>query len=191
MPITSGDIRLHYSDLFATSGFSDARAGSGECSFGRWASKTEIVGGVINNLFDDVTGDESNDGDTEYRGIFVYNAHATLTLKTAKLWILTENPSGAHIELAIDGTSAVSKTSLVPQMYSGVGMSNEGQVPLSNGSPASLTYGSGTTKGTALTLGDIGPLQVKGVWLKRYVGTSTAGVNNDYATLKVEGDTLQ
>lgn len=191
MPITSGDIRFHYSDLFATSGFSDARTGSGAASFGRWASKTEIVGGVINNLFDDVTGDESNDGDTEYRGIFVYNAHATLTLQTAKLWISAENPSGSHIELAVDGTSAVNKYSLTPQMYSGVGMSNEGQVPLNNGSSASLTYGSGTTKNTGLSLGDIGPLQVKGVWLKRYVGASTAGVNNDYVTLKVEGDTMQ
>lgn len=192
MPVLSGDIRFHYSDLFAGSGFDDARTGSGASSFGRWFSKTAYPNNTLHNVWDVIVGDESNSGDTEYRGIAVYNSHATLTLIDPKLWISAENPSGAHIEMAIDGFSAspiAQRT--VPQMFSGVGMSNEGQVPMSGATAQTLTWNSGTTKGAGLSLGDIPAGYAKGIWLKRYVGAGTGALDADYVTLKVEGDSAQ
>lgn len=38
-------------------------------------------------LFDDVTGAESAAGDIEYRCVYVHNAHASLALQNAVIWI--------------------------------------------------------------------------------------------------------
>ena len=55
------------------------------------------LGGVkssvaASNYFDDVSSAEAGTGDTEYRCIYIHNAHATLTLIGAKVFIQTNTP---------------------------------------------------------------------------------------------------
>ena len=48
---------------------------------------------ISNNLFDDISGDDSLAGDIEYRGIYVENSHATDTMTNVTIWI-KDQPSG-------------------------------------------------------------------------------------------------
>lgn len=73
------------------------------------------LGGVksstaASNYFDDVSSAEASAGDTEYRCVYVHNAHATLTLIGAKVFIQTNTPSG-DTDVAIGlGSSAINGT---------------------------------------------------------------------------------
>ena len=51
-------------------------------SLGGAKSTTAVTDDTLNNIFDKVIGDEADTGDTEYRGIYFENDHATLTLET-------------------------------------------------------------------------------------------------------------
>ena len=59
-------------------------------SLGGAKSSTAWVSGI----FDDVSSAEASAGDIEYRCLYVKNAHATLTLYSATVWISTNTPSG-------------------------------------------------------------------------------------------------
>ena len=58
-------------------------------------SSVELTDNTLNNLWDDVSGDEGAAGDTEYRKIFFKNAHATLSGTTTVLWIQSNTTSSS------------------------------------------------------------------------------------------------
>jgi len=72
MPIVSTDIEYRLSGG-TTNTDPDASLGGAMST----AVGGLITSGAANNLFDDVTGDESAAGDTEYRCFYVTNDHAT------------------------------------------------------------------------------------------------------------------
>lgn len=160
MPITSTDIQYRLSGGAANS---NANASLG-------SAKSSVA--VPSNLFDDVTSSESSAGDTEYRCFYVHNAHATLTMLNAVLWI-TANTTGNRIAVGV-GTSAINGT--------------EQTVADENTAPSGVTFSQPTTKGTALALGSIPPGQSKAAWLRRTVGAAAAASNDTYTT-RVECDT--
>ena len=47
-----------------------------------------ITDNLANNIFDDVTGDESAAGDTEYRGIYIKDTNSAYSMINPKIWIL-------------------------------------------------------------------------------------------------------
>ena len=59
-----------------------------EASLGGIPSTTEIDPEAMHNIFDKVIGDESFEGDTEYRIIYLRNTHATLTAERLKLFFI-------------------------------------------------------------------------------------------------------
>jgi hypothetical protein len=61
---------------------------------------------VLNNLFDDVTGDQVADGRTDYRCFYVVNDTAD-TYLDLKLWIEAEYPGGASVELGVSPNDEV------------------------------------------------------------------------------------
>jgi hypothetical protein len=95
MPIVTTDIKFYLSGGAANS---DPNA-----SLGGVISSTEVSGTALNNIFDDVSGDESGPGDVEYRGIYVKNTHGSLTLQGAKLWLESEVSGGGDIAIALAG----------------------------------------------------------------------------------------
>jgi hypothetical protein len=176
MPITATDIQYRLSTTAGAAG--DTTAGTPAGSLGKYASTTQ-VGTAINDLFDDVSGDENAASDVEYRCIFVYNAHATLTWLGVVVWLSAETAGGANIAIAVDGIAA-SDIDAAPAQAD--------QVANENTAPSGETFSSPTTKGAGLSIGDLTPDQVRAIWVRR-TATNSAALNNDGATIRAEGDT--
>lgn len=176
MAIASTDILYK---LSVTTGPGNSTAGTPATSLGEFASTTQVTDATLHNLFDVVTGDENAASDVEYRCIFVHNAHATLTLQGAVVWLSAEVANGAAAAISVDATAASAVGSAAAQAKEVVDEST---------APATQTFTSPTTKGTGLSIGDLPAGQVRGIWVRRTAANSAA-LNNDGVTLRVEGDT--
>lgn len=176
MPIVSTDIKWKFS-VAAAAG--NTTAGTAATSLGDQISTTEITDATLNNLFDDITGDENAASDVEYRCIFIHNAHATLALQNAVVWLSAEVAGGAAAAISVDTTAASDVAS---------GSTQAKTVADESTAPTSQTFTAPTTKGTGLSLGTLNAGQVRAVWVRRTAANSAA-LNNDGVTLRVEGDT--
>jgi hypothetical protein len=142
---------------------------------------TASLGGVISstttagsNLFDNVTGDESAAGDTEYRGVYVLN-NGDVDLQSAVVWIQTNTPDpDTAVAIALAGEGANATMEIV---------ANE------NTAPVGEAFTSPSNKATGLSIGTLAAGQRYGVWIRRTVNAGAAAYNNDTFTLRVEGDT--
>lgn len=159
MPILSTDIKLRLSG-----GASNADPAA---SLGGAMSSVDLA----DALFDPVSGDEAVAGDTEYRCVYVYNAHATLTMVNAVMWIVT-NTTGARIALGL-GTAAVGAT--------------EQTVANENTAPTGVTFWQPGVKNAGFNLGHIPPGQGKSVWVRRTIPAGAAASTDNYS-LRVECD---
>jgi hypothetical protein len=177
MPIVTSDILFKYSTLVGSAG--NSNVGSAATSLGKYISTTQITDATLNNLFDNVTGDENAASDIEYRCFFVHNAHASLTLLSPVAWISAEVAGGASLALSVDTTAASAVGSAASQAK---------QVADESTAPSSQTFSAPTSKGAGLALGDIGPGQVRAIWVRR-TAANTSALNSDGATFRVEGDT--
>ena len=177
MAITATDILFKYSVLTGAAGNSTAGTAGG--SLGKYISTTAITTSTLNNLFDDVTGDENAASDVEYRCFFIHNAHATLTLKNTVIWLSAEVAGGTDAAISIDTTvaSAIGDSSAQAK-----------QVADESTAPGTQTFTAPTTKGTGLAVGDILAGYCRAVWVER-TATDSAALSNDGVTLRVEGDT--
>lgn len=167
MPITATDIEFRLSGGAANSDVNAALGGA--------KSSVAVVNASLHNLFDVVSGQESNDGDTEYRCIYVHNAHGSLSLQNAVVWIDTNTPSGdttIAIALAGEGLNGTAET-----------VANE------NTAPAGESFSSPASKGAGLSLGTIPSGQHYAIWIRRTVSAAAAAYNTDSVIIKVEGET--
>ena len=81
MPVIASDLKYRLSGGAANT--------SPAASLGGKVSNTEVeLSPILNNIFDDVTADQSLAGKTEYRCIYVMNEHATDGLSAGKIWIV-------------------------------------------------------------------------------------------------------
>jgi len=178
MAITATDILFKFSVKTGAAGNSTAGTAAG--SLGKYISTTAITTATLNNLFDDITGDENAASDVEYRCVFVHNAHATLTYTSVVLWVTADPVGGAASAIAVDSTAASAIGAAGAQALD---VANE------NTAPSGPAFSSPTTKGTGLSLGSIAPGQCKAFWVRRSAA-NTAAVSNDSVSVRVEGDTL-
>lgn len=134
-----------------------------------------ITTAVLNNLFDDVSGDESAAGDIEYRCIYVRNNNGSLTLSAAKLWIQTVSPSSDSvfaIALGGEGNGGTAET-----------------VADESTAPSGESFSSPTDKASGLDLGALAAGEFYPVWICRTITAGASAVNSDGPTLRTEGDT--
>lgn len=137
------------------------------------------LGGVISstdaaNYFDAVSSAEASGGSVEYRCIYVHNAHGTLTLLGAKLWIQANTPS-ASTDVAVGlGSSGLNGT--------------ETAVASETTAPTGVTFSTPSAFASGLSLGDLPAGQHFAVWVRRTV-TAGAAATSDSFTLRVQGDT--
>ncbi len=176
MAIISTDIKLKHSVVTGAAGNSTTGTGAG--SLGKYISTTEHTG-AANDIFDDVTGAENAASDVEYRCFFMHNAHATLTLTNAVVWIASETAGGTVLAISVDTTAASAIGSATAQAK---------EVANESTAPATQTFTSPTTRATGLALGDIAPGTCKAIWIRR-TAANTGAVANDGGTLTVGGDT--
>ena len=179
MPIASSDIKMKLSIKTGSAGNS-ASQGNVNNSLGKYISTTEITDATLNNLFDNISGDENAASTVDYRCIFIHNAHATLTLQSPKVWLASEVSGGASIAIAIDDVAASAIGSASAQAAE---IANETTTPTGVGA-----FSSPTTKGAGLSLGNLAPGECRAVWVRRTAGNNAA-LNNDGVTIRVEGDT--
>jgi hypothetical protein len=152
MAITATDILYKFS-VSAAAG--NTTAGTAAGSLGDQISTTQIT---LNNLFDDVTGDENAASDVEYRGFFVHNNHGSLTWTAPFAWLSAEVAGGATAAISVDATAASAVGSGSTQMKT---------IADESTAPATQTFSSPTTKGTGLALSDVPAGNVKGIWVRR------------------------
>ena len=177
MPIASTDLLFKLS-INTGPGNSTAQPNVND-SLGGFMSSTQVTDATLHNLFDVVTGDENAASDVEYRCIFIHNAHATLALQGAKVWISAEVAGGATAAIALDQTGVVT---------AGLATAQAERVANENTAPTGETFSAPTTKATGLLIGDIAAGSVQAIWIRRSAA-NTAAVSNDGVTIRVEGDT--
>jgi hypothetical protein len=178
MPIASSDIKFKLSITSGSAGNSAAQPDP-NASLGKYISTTEITDNTLNNLFDDITGDENAASDVEYRCLFIHNAHATLTLVGPKVWISAEVSGGASVSIGLDTNAASAIGNASAQAV---------QIANENTAPSGVTFSAPTTKSAGLSLADLPAGQCRAIWVRR-TAANTAALNNDGATVSVEGDT--
>lgn len=180
MAIAAGDIKFKLSIKTGAAGNSAAQTNVNE-SLGKYISTTEITDATLNNLFDDVSGDENAANDVEYRCIFVHNAHASLTWTDVVAWLSAEVAGGAAMAIAIDDLpdSAIAASDAQADL-----VANESTAP----GAGVGAFSAPVTKGTGLALGDIAAGYCRAIWVKR-TAANTVAVDNDGATIRCEGDT--
>lgn len=178
MPIASSDLKFKLSIKTGAAGNSGAQADPNQ-SLGKYISTTEIVDATLNNLFDDVSGDENAASDVEYRCIFIHNAHATLSLTVAVAWISAEVANGAVAAIGLDPAGVVAIGNSTAQAAT---------IATESAAPAGVTFSAPTTKSGGLSIGTIGPGECQAIWIRR-TAQNNAALNNDGVTVRVEGDT--
>lgn len=178
MPIASGDLLYKYSVKTGSAG--NSQAGTAAGSLGKYISTTQITSAQLNNLFDDVSGDENAESDVEYRCIFIHNNHGSLTLQDAVMWLSAEVADGADVAIAVDDLAASAIGSASAQADE---IADEDTAPTGVGA-----FSSPTSKGAGISIGDIAAGECRAIWVRR-TATNSAALNNDGATIRVEGDT--
>jgi len=177
MAIIAADIEFRLSTVSGSAGNSTAQ-GDANASYGKYMSTT-AVSASLHGLFDVISGDENAASGVDYRCIFVYNDHATLTYEGATIWMSAETASGADIAIAADGIGST------PKGQAGAQAEEEAD---EDTAPTGETFSSPTSKGTGIVLGDIPAQECHAIWIRR-TAANTAALDADGFTLSVEGDT--
>lgn len=177
MAITASDIKFKLSTKSGTAG--NTLTSTPAASLGKYISTTEIVDASLHNLFDVISGDENAASDVEYRLYFVHNTHPTLTWENVVVWLSAEVAGGAAAAISVDTTAASDADSATAQAK---------EIADESTAPASQSFSSPTTKGTGLSIGNLAPDQVRGIWVRR-TAANTGAVDNDGVTIRCEGDT--
>jgi hypothetical protein len=165
MAIVATDIKKYLSGGAANSNVN--------LSLGGAISSVEIVDNTLHNLFDKVTGTESEAGNINYRAFFVKNTHATLTYEAVKVYIQTNTPSATtEVKIALAGEAGSPIETIALETTAPVGESFVTADGLANG----------------LSIGDLAPGAVKGIWVKWEVTAGSLAVA-DSVTLEFSGDT--
>jgi len=180
--LSSSDIYFMYTG--EASGPSDATL-----SIGGTMNVNTITSAQANNIFDDVTGDESTSGEMEYRCIAIKDSHATAQMLNAKVWITGFVAAGGTadtINFAIQETSGGSLSNEIADVYTAP--TQEFTVPAAGGgtvawteegSPSNtLTYGTVDANGGWF-----------GLWLSRTVPPSSDAFSNRSVTIQVQCET--
>lgn len=178
MAITATDILFKLSRVAGAAG--NSGTGTPGASLGKYISTTLVDSGDLHDLFTALTGAQNAASQVDYQCLFIHNAHASLTLTGAKVYVSAEVAGGTAVAIAVDSTAASALASASAQAL---------QIADAVTPPAALTFSTPTSTGTALALGDIGPGQVKAIWVRR-TASNSAPQANDGATITVFGDTL-
>lgn len=142
-------------------------------------SSVQITSGELNNLWDDVGGLESRDGDVgEYRCFAVYNADATASMINSKIWI-SQEPTNPAIVIDI----GLSPTAV------GTGSESINHGTNEDLAPSGVTFSHPTTLGGALVCGTLTPGQRKFVWSRRTVAPGAGASANTSYFVKVACET--
>lgn len=140
-------------------------------------TETEIVDATVGNLFDNVSGSEAGDGDTEFRAFYVKNTNPTIAWQEVQFWIGSNTTS-------VDDTLTVG-LDLAGVISTGAGDS----IPDESTAPdPAVTFVAAANEVAALSIGNMTPGAYILIWVKRIVSSSAAVILANAATLNWTGD---
>lgn len=151
------DIRFYYTGT-GTAAWPNSSLGG--------TTTTNEIPGMTHNVFDWVSESEAGLGDTEYRAIDIKNDSITDNLQSVVVWLANQG-SYSTVSYGYDGTATQS-------------------VATESTAPSGITFSSGTTKATGVSLGNMNAGTKKRVWLRRVIPVG-ATHNTDNPSLRVEG----
>lgn len=129
-------------------------------------SGTEVVNNVINNLWDNIGPAEAEGGESEYRCVYIRNAHGTHSMDATEIWVSLDTPAADDIEIGL-GTSAINGT--------------EQTIADENTAPIGVTFSHADGEENAILVGNIPPEQHAAIWIKRTVSPAAPQhVDNSY-----------
>lgn len=178
MPVSSSDILLKLSTKSGAAGNSEAGSPAG--SLGKYISTTEITDATLNNLFDDVSGEENANSDVEYRCIFIHNNHGSISYDNVRVYLTSEVAGGADIAIGVDPTAASAVGSASAQAE---------EIADEDTAPSGVAFTSPTTLAAAIDLGDIAAGSCRAFWVRR-TANNTAALSSDGVTLRIAGESL-
>lgn len=158
MALAPGDIEYRYSAPLAVAGNLDEHRG-GQFSLGKFVSRTPIVSGNLHNVFGPIEPIDTLNSAKEYACLFVTNIGQS-TLYDSLIWLV--NPySGDTLAIANDNFLA-----------SDIGSSQQQATTTPNGRTPPAPEGisefiSPISQENGLPIGDVGPGQVKPIWVRR------------------------
>jgi hypothetical protein len=144
-------------------------------SLGGAVSSVEVVDNTLNDLWDDITGDQASAGETSYRCIAVKNTNASLTLLNSKFWIQSNTTGGDSIKVGLD--------------LAGLNATPDTTTPETTAPSPAVTFVTAVDKANGLNVGNVPNGQYYGIWIERTVPASTPVFDNSTYILKWEGDT--
>jgi len=133
-------------------------------------TNTITIANIANNMFDDVAKADAKAGDTEYRGVYWQNDHASDSMVDMRMWVQTNTPGQDVIQIALaDEAAGVSMATIADE-----DTAPGGSVDFDAANP--VDYDSG------LVLPDLVFSDYKGWWIRRTVpaGTNQSQVNNTF-----------
>lgn len=180
MGISVADILFKYTGTADTS--------DPETSLGGTCAVDTIPLATDNNLFDDVTGDESSLGVSHYRAIGIHATLATYIWMNTKAYITGYTRAGADndvISFAVEKpvTGAGDPDGTI-QIIAGETFAPTGVTWTTEGAPSNTMDLSGQAYANS-----IGPDDWAAIWFRRAVPAGAAAFSNRACTLRVEGET--
>ena len=176
MAVVSADIKKRLSTQSGAAG--NSTASTPAASIGKYMSTTDIDDATVENIFSNITAAEAAAGKTVYRCFFVYNAHASQSWDSVKVWMDSQTVGGGDVTVGLDPAGAVT--------YNQAGA--QAAVPTNDTTaPASVSFSAPTSEGAALSLGSIGALKCYAVWLRLVVPADVSSINLDNVIIKVKG----
>jgi len=182
MPLDSLDIKFCYTGT-ATGPSNNTLSLGGTIS---GSPPNTIPDNTANNIFDDVTGDESETGDTEYRGIAIYidtiNSQGSFDAINPKIWIegYTRSTLTADTIYIAKSTFALNSNTMGTCSDEGSDPNETGLSWVEEGKPSSTIDWGGETLQSENWVG---------IWLKRVVPSSASAYNNRSCTIKFQCET--
>lgn len=133
---------------------------------------TVLIADALNKTFDDVAKGESFAGMTDYRCLYVKNAHSTDALLACKIYI-GSNTSGVDDIYIGAGTAAIGDGSASPEQT----------VANKTTAPSGVTFGQPANASAGYDLGAIGAGQCVAMWIKRVVPSTMVADTADLSSI--------
>jgi hypothetical protein len=139
-------------------------------------TETLLTSGLLHDLFDLVESTGSQDGEVNYRCIYIANENATLDYKDVFAFLSSNTPSPTTSMSIGAGTS----------LAGGV----EQTIANENNPPLGVTFFTAPDFENGVSLGVIPPESHIAIWFQRTVNSGTVAYTGDGCTLIVQGDSL-
>jgi len=185
MPLESIDLVFYYTGTGSTADTTASLGGS--------INANTIPDATANNVYDDVTGDESSSGDTEYRCVAMKNTTATYDYIDCKAWIdgcVRDSSIAARdtISFSVEQASAGTCQSVATESDE---PAQPRTVPLAGGTTHGWTVEDATDTNPSGTQ-EFGTLDAGTwcfIWFRRQVPAGANAYSNRASTLKWQGET--